>query len=82
MKENEISKVLDNLITNNPHLADYIKMPDDVPYYLNYVELIKKFNPKAFVVENVRGLVSMWKGEVFKDILSEFETLNYDINFN
>jgi hypothetical protein len=48
VKENEISKVLDDLITNNPHLADYIKMPDDIPYYLNYVELIKKYNPKIW----------------------------------
>lgn len=48
VEDDEISKVLDDLITNNPHLADYIKMPDDVPYYLNYVELIKKFNPKIW----------------------------------
>ena len=48
VKENEISKVLDDLITNNPHLADYIKMPNDIPYYLNYVELIKKYNPKIW----------------------------------
>ena len=45
VEEGEISKVLDDLITNNPHLADYITMPDDVPYYLNAVELIKKYNP-------------------------------------
>jgi len=49
--------------------------------YSSVFHAIKKFSPKAFVVENVRGLVSMWKGEVFKDILTEFETLNYDINF-
>ena len=48
VKENEISKVLDDLITNNPHLADYITMPKDVPYYLNYIELIKKYNPKIW----------------------------------
>jgi len=48
VQDDEISKVLDDLITNNPHLADYIKMPDDVPYYLNYVELIKKYNPKIW----------------------------------
>jgi hypothetical protein len=48
VKDDEISKVLDDLITNNPHLADYIKMPNDVPYYLNYVELIKKYNPKIW----------------------------------
>lgn len=48
VQDDEISKVLDDLITNNPHLADYITMPDDVPYYLNYVEAIKKFNPKIW----------------------------------
>jgi hypothetical protein len=48
VKEDLISKVLDDLITNNPHLADYITMPKDVPYYLNYIELIKKYNPKIW----------------------------------
>jgi hypothetical protein len=48
VQEEEISKVLDNLITNNPHLADYITMPEDIPYYLQYIELIKKFNPKIW----------------------------------
>jgi hypothetical protein len=48
VKEDVISKVLDDLITNNPHLADYITMPKDVPYYLNYIELIKKYNPKIW----------------------------------
>lgn len=48
VEQNEISKVLDDLITNNPQLADYITMPSDVPYYLHYVELIKKFNPKIW----------------------------------
>lgn len=48
VKEDVISKVLDDLITNNPHLAEYITMPKDVPYYLNYIELIKKYNPKIW----------------------------------
>ena len=46
--DNEISKVLDNLITNNPQLADYIKMPNDIPYFLNYIQLIKKYNQKIW----------------------------------
>jgi hypothetical protein len=48
VNDNEISKVLDNLITNNPQLADYIKMPNDIPYFLNYIQLIKKYNPKIW----------------------------------
>jgi len=48
VNDNEISKVLDNLISNNPQLADYIKMPNDIPYFLNYIQLIKKYNPKIW----------------------------------
>lgn len=48
VKDDEISKVLDDLITNNPQLADYITMPKDTPYYLSYIELIKKYNPKIW----------------------------------
>jgi hypothetical protein len=48
VNDNEISKVLDNLITNNPQLADYIKMPNDIPYFLDYIQLIKKYNPKIW----------------------------------
>ena len=48
VEEGEISKILDDLITNNPQLADYITMPKDIPYYLQYIELIKKFNPKIW----------------------------------
>ena len=48
VNDNEISKVLDDLITNNPQLADYIKIPNDIPYFLNYIQLIKKYNPKIW----------------------------------
>jgi hypothetical protein len=48
VEEGEMSKILDDLITNNPQLADYITMPKDIPYYLQYIELIKKFNPKIW----------------------------------
>jgi hypothetical protein len=48
VEEGEISKILDDLITNNPQLADYITMPKDIPYYLQYIELIKKFNPNIW----------------------------------
>jgi hypothetical protein len=48
VNDNKISKVLDDLITNNPQLADYIKMPNDIPYFLNYIQLIKKYNPKIW----------------------------------
>lgn len=40
------NKVLNKIITDNPQLADFMsEKPEDEPYYLHYVELIKKFNP-------------------------------------
>ena len=52
------------------------------------VKFVKVFNPKCFIFENVKGLLSSrWssngeKGEVFKDILKEFKKLkNYEIKY-
>ena len=63
----------------------------DIPsnhLYKEMVKFIKAFNPRCFIFENVKGLLSSrWslngeKGEVFKDILKEFNKLkNYEINY-
>ena len=45
-------------------------------YYGNYVAY---FQPKAFVFENVRGIVSAHKGEDFRLILQSFEKIGYDL---
>ena len=43
-------------------------------YYCQYVD---HFKPKAFVFENVRGILSSNKGEDFKIICSSFEEVGY-----
>lgn len=43
-------------------------------YYCQYV---KHFQPKAFVFENVRGILSSKKGEDFKIICASFEEVGY-----
>lgn len=50
VNDNNVSRVLDNLLTDNPQLADFVANDDedDTPYYLHYIELIKKFNPKIW----------------------------------
>ncbi|MBM3160841.1 MAG: DNA cytosine methyltransferase [Bacteroidetes bacterium] len=48
--------------------------------FYEFVKVIKWCNPKAFVMENVKGLLSMHKGEVIKTILNEFE--NAGIGYN
>ena len=52
------------------------------------VKVIKYIEPKAFIFENVKGLISgRWskkgkKGEIFNDVLKEFKTLkNYFQDF-
>ena len=56
--------------------------------YKEMVKVIKYIEPKAFIFENVKGLISgRWskkgkKGEIFNDVLKEFKTLkNYFQDF-
>ena len=41
--------------------------------FFEFVKTINWYNPKAFVMENVKGLLSMQKGEVIKQIQKEFK---------
>jgi hypothetical protein len=47
VNQNEVSKVLSD-ISNEFHDVAEIIPSKDVPYYLHYVELIKKYNPKVW----------------------------------
>lgn len=40
--------------------------------FYHFLKFIEWYKPKAFVMENVKGLLSMHKGEVIKTILEEF----------
>ena len=47
--DNLISKSLSDITTEFPGLADFIaKREDEEPYYITYIELIKKYNPKMW----------------------------------
>ncbi len=43
--------------------------------FYNYVEFLKKVKPDGFVFENVSGLLSMEKGEVYKKVKREFKSV-------
>lgn len=46
---NKISNVLADISSDYPDVAELVpEKKDDVPYYLHYVELIKKYNPKIW----------------------------------
>lgn len=47
--------------------------------YKEMLRIIKDKNPKMFVAENVKGLLSMEKGKVFEMIKKDFESLGYNV---
>lgn len=51
--------------------------------FYEFVRVVRDFQPKAFVMENVRGLLSMKKGEVIKLMKQEFENsgIGYNVDY-
>ena len=47
--------------------------------YQSMMEVIKRTKPSLFVAENVKGLLTMNKGEAIKTIIKDFESLGYNI---
>lgn len=49
--------------------------------YLSYIRLVEEIKPKAFVIENVPGLVSLFNGQIKDSIISKFNSLGYTVNY-
>jgi DNA (cytosine-5)-methyltransferase 1 len=49
--------------------------------YRNFVKVIEKLQPKAFVAENVKGILTLGGGEIIKVIIQEFSDKGYDVQF-
>lgn len=47
--------------------------------YKAVFELVNKSKPKAFLIENVRGMATLYKGKVMEDIVNEFSNLGYKV---
>ena len=45
--------------------------------FKDYIRFLEEFEPKAFLFENVPGLLSLGDGKVFRQILREFEAHGY-----
>ena len=48
--------------------------------YLAYIKAVEIFRPKAFVIENVPGMATLYKGAVKDEILKRFKKLGYNID--
>ena len=53
-------------------------------YYKNYLDYVTYFKPKVFLMENVPGFMTKYKGEIFKDLLRYIrdELPEYDIKYS
>ena len=49
--------------------------------YLEFVRVVRDKNPKYFIAENVRGLVSYDNGSVIRTIVENFSALGYKVEF-
>lgn len=49
--------------------------------YKDMAKILKEKQPKAFIAENVKGLMVLKKGAIFKSVLNEFEKQGYKITF-
>jgi DNA (cytosine-5)-methyltransferase 1 len=47
--------------------------------FQEYYRVLKEFNPKLFLFENVKGLISMQDGKLLKIIVLLFESLGYKV---
>jgi len=75
-----------DLILGGPPCQSYStlgkrKMDDRANLFMQYKRILHMLQPKAFVFENVSGILSMDKGRLFEKVQKEFESLGYSLKF-
>ncbi|EAI4080865.1 DNA cytosine methyltransferase [Campylobacter jejuni] len=58
------------------------KMDERANLFQEYLRVLKILQPKIFIFENVIGLLSMQKGELFKYICCQFKKINYVVDYS
>lgn len=48
--------------------------------YLAVIEMVKQYRPKAFIIENVPGMATLYDGQIKDEILRRFENMGYNID--
>lgn len=49
--------------------------------YLSYIRLVDQIRPRAFVIENVPGLVSLFGGQIKDSIIEKFTAMGYTVKY-
>ena len=48
--------------------------------YLSMIEAVRRYKPKAFMIENVPGMATLYNGEVKDEILKRFSEMGYTMS--
>ena len=48
--------------------------------YLAMIETVRRYKPKAFLIENVPGMATLYKGEVRDEIVKRFTEMGYTVS--
>lgn len=50
--------------------------------YLAVIEMVRQFEPQAFIIENVPGMATLYKGQIKEEILKRFRKMGYNIDYD
>lgn len=90
LTEEKIAEILDgkkvDIIVGGPPCQSYStvgkrQMDDRANLFLQYKRILQIVQPTAFVFENVVGILSMDKGNLFKRVQEEFNSIGYDLKY-
>lgn len=49
--------------------------------YIHFIRCLMQTKPSFFIAENVKGMLTLGKGEVIKQIIQDFESAGYNVKF-
>lgn len=90
LSEEKIQNILNgkkiDLIVGGPPCQSYStlgkrRLDERANLFMQYKRILNILQPKAFVFENVSGILSMDKGRLFEKVKSEFESLGYKLKY-
>ena len=83
MKAGEVDLVIGGFPCQGFSIANTKRSMEDKRnfLYLEMLRIIKDKQPKFFIAENVKGLLSMQKGRVIQTIVQDFQELGYKVDY-
>lgn len=48
--------------------------------YLAVIEMVRQYQPKGFIIENVPGMATLYEGQIKDEILKRFSAMGYNID--